>query len=151
MRALTPVALSLSIMACAARGRASVIVEDETPIVGANGATMEALGIETLGGVFTPLIPAGTSVPCSVNEVFSTAADGQTQITIALFRGTDRMAARNRALGRFQVVDIRSGPRGVPRVQVTFAIAKRTISLSARDLARKTDLQLVRLGGDGDH
>jgi molecular chaperone DnaK len=106
------------------------------------------LGIETLGGVFTPLIKPGTTVPCTLSEVFSTAADGQSQIMVTPFRGTNPMAASNHALGRFQVVGIPSAPRGTPQVEVTFTITERQILLSARDLARKTDLQIQRVTGD---
>ncbi len=116
--------------------------------MGANQTTTEALGIETLGGVFTPLIKSGTKVPCSLAEVFSTAADGQTRIMVSPFRGTNSMAASNHALGRFQIVGIPSAPRGTPQVEVTFTITERQILLSARDLMRKTDLQVQRLSGD---
>jgi molecular chaperone DnaK (HSP70) len=101
-----------------------------------------------LGGVFTPLIKPGTTVPCSLSEVFSTAADGEAQIMVTPFRGTNQMAASNHALGRFQVVGIASAPRGTPQVEVTFAITERQILLSARDLARKADLQIQRVTGD---
>jgi molecular chaperone DnaK len=147
MRALTPVALSFLLVGCAPSRRA-IIVEDSASIVGANRATTQALGIETLGGVFTPLIKQGTTVPCSVSEVFSTAADGQSQIIVSLFRGTEPLAARNHLLGRFQVVDIPNAPRGVPQVEITFAITERSISLSARDLTRRADLRIVRTSGD---
>lgn len=142
MRALTPFALLLLAGCAPSRG---VIVEDSASIVGANRATTQALGIETLGGVFTPLIKKGTTVPCSVSEVFSTAADGQSQIVVSLFRGTEPLAARNYPLGRFQVVDIPYAPRGVPQVEITFAITERSISLSARDRTRRADLAIVRI------
>ncbi len=144
MRTLTPVAVLLLLVGCAPSRRA-IVVEDGASIVGANRVTTEALGIETLGGVFTPLIKQGTPVPCSVSEVFSTAADGQSQIIVSLFRGAEPMAAKNHALGRFRVVDIPSAPRGVPQVEITFAVTERAISLAARDLTRRMDLQIVRM------
>ena len=144
MRAITPVALLFLIVGCAPSRRA-IVVEDGASIVGANRATTEALGIETLGGVFTPLIKRGTPVPCSVSEVFSTAADGQSQIIVSLFRGTEPMAAKNHPLGRFQVLNVPSAPRGVPRVEITFAITERSISLAARDLTSRLDLQIVKI------
>lgn len=147
MRVLAVTAASLLMTGCASR-TLGLVVEDDTPIVGPNGTTTEALGVETLGGIFTPLIPAGSAVPCSVSETFSTATDRQTQIFVTLFRGNDSAAARNRALGRFQVVDIPSAPRGAPRIQVTFAITKRTISLAARDLAGRRELRIVKLEGE---
>ncbi len=148
MRRTVPLALSLLIFGCDSHRRNALVVEDGTPIVGANHATTEGLGVETLGGVFTPLISAGTRVPCSVSEVFSTGADGQSQITVTLVRGNAKMAADNHALGRFQIINIPAAPRGVPRVEVTLAISERQISLAARDLARSADLQIQRVGGD---
>src|SRR5512145_554267 len=99
MRTLLPVLmLSLLLFGCRNQSRAPLVVEDATPIVQA-GRTTEAFGIETLGGVFTPLIKPGTAVPCSLSEVFSTAADGQSQIMVTPFRGTNQMAASNHPLG----------------------------------------------------
>jgi molecular chaperone DnaK len=121
-----------------------MMVEDGSPMVGGNRVTTEALGVKTLGGVFTPLIKEGTPVPCSVSEVFSTAADGQSQILVSLFRGTDPIAVKNHPLGRFQVVNIPSAPRGMPQVEITFSITGRSISLAARDLTQGTELEIVR-------
>jgi molecular chaperone DnaK (HSP70) len=148
MRTLLPI-LTLSLLAfgCQKQTRAPLVVEDATPIVGAGRATTEALGIETLGGVFTPLIKTGTAVPCSLSEIFSTAADGQAQIIVAPFRGTNQMAASNHPLGRFQIVGIPSAPRGTPQVEVTFTITERQILISARDLSRKADLEIQRVSG----
>lgn len=148
MRTLVPVALSLAIFGCELQGRKPLTIEDRTPIVGANRATTEALGVETLGGVFTPLIKAGTRVPCSVSEVFSTATDGQSQITVTVVRGTEPLAASNHPLGRFRVGNIPTAPRGVPMIEVTFGITERQVLLSARDLTRNSDLQIQRDEGD---
>jgi molecular chaperone DnaK (HSP70) len=139
--------LSVSLFGCQTKDRAPLIIEDATPIVGA-GNTTEAFGIETLGGVFTPLIKAGTPVPCSRSEVFSTAADGQSQIMLTPCRGTNQLAASNHALGRLQIVGIRAAPRGTPKIEVTFTIAERRILISARDLARKADLEIRRVSGE---
>ena len=149
MRTLLPIIIfSFLAFGCQPQSRAPLVVEDSTPIVGADRNTTEALGIETLGGVFTPLIKVGTTVPCSLSEVFSTAADGQSQIMVSPFRGTNQMAVRNHALGRFQIVGIPFAPRGIAQVEVTFRITERQISLSARDLTQKTDLQIQRVTGD---
>jgi molecular chaperone DnaK (HSP70) len=110
-----------------------LVVEEASPIVGADGLTAETLGVETLGGVFTPLIEKGAKVPCSRSETCSTATDGQSDISVALFRGREKIASRNHALGRFKIVGIPAAPRGVPTVKVTFAISGRQILLSARD------------------
>jgi molecular chaperone DnaK len=148
MRTLLPIlTLSLLVFGCQKQSRAPLVVEDATPIVAA-GLTIEALGIETLGGVFTPLIKPGTTVPCSLSEIFSTAADGQSQIMVTPFRGTNQMATSNHALGRFQIVGIPAAPRGTPQVEVTFTITERQILISARDLTRKTDLEIQRVSGD---
>src|SRR5262245_27455429 len=130
-RLLSILTLALLVFGCQKRTRAPLVVEDVTPIVRA-GQTTEALGIETLGGVFTALIRAGTAVPCSLSEVFSTAADGQSQIMVTLFRGTNQLVASNHALGRFQIIGIRAAPRGTPQVEVTFTIKERQILISAR-------------------
>jgi molecular chaperone DnaK (HSP70) len=149
MRTLLPIlTLSLLVFGCQKKSRAPLVVEDATPIVGTGRATTEALGIETLGGVFTSLIKPGTTVPCSLSEIFSTAADGQSQILVTPFRGTNQMAASNHALGRFQIVGIPTAPRGTPQVEVTFTITERQILISARDLTRKTDLEIQRASGD---
>jgi molecular chaperone DnaK (HSP70) len=145
---LSIITLLLLTIGCYPQNRSALVVEDSTPIVGAARATTEGLGIETLGGVFTPLINSGTAVPCTHSEVFSTAADGQSQIMLTLFRGTNQMVAGNHALGRFQVVGIPVAPRGTPKVEITFAITQSQILLSARDLTQKTDLQILRLSGD---
>ena len=139
--------LPLLVFGCQ-KGKAPLVVEDATPMVGTTRTTTESFGIETLGGVFTPLIKAGTKVPCSLTEIFSTAADGQTQIMVSPFRGTNQMAASNHALGRFQIVGIPSAPRGTPQVEVTFTITELQILLSARDVKQKTDFQVQRLSGD---
>jgi molecular chaperone DnaK (HSP70) len=148
MCALVPVAVSLLIFGSERQNRQAVIVEEGTPIVGANHVTRAALGIETLGGVFTPLIKPGTRVPCSHSEVFSTANDGQSQIMVNLFRGTEQMAVKNHALGRFRILNIPAAHRGIPQIEVTFSITDAKITLSARDLMRNTDLKIERVVGD---
>jgi molecular chaperone DnaK len=140
--------LSLLTFGCKPQGRKAVVVEDSTPIVGASRTTTESLGIETLGGVFTPLIKTGTTVPCADSEVFSTAADGQSQIMITLFRGTNQLTTANHSLGRFQVVGIPSAPRGVPQVEVIFSITQSQILLSARDVKGKIDVQIQKVSED---
>src|SRR5665213_2270364 len=144
---LTIITLSLLAFGCHSQSRQSLVVEDNTPIVVVNSTT-ESLGIETLGGVFTPLIKPGTAVTCSLAEIFSTATDGQSQIMVTLFRGTNQMTSSNHALGRFQVIGIPSAPRGTPKVEITFAITGQQILLSARELTSKTDLQIQKVSGE---
>ena len=102
-----------------------VLLLDVTPL---------SLGIETLGGVFTKLINRNTTIPTKKSQVFSTAADGQTQTEIKVFQGEREMAADNKILGQFTLVGIPPAPRGVPQIEVTFDIdANGIVNVSARD------------------
>merc|ERR1719390_547145 len=102
-----------------------ILLLDVTPL---------SLGIETLGGVFTRLIPRNTTIPTKKAQVFSTAADNQTQVGIKVFQGEREMAADNKLLGNFDLVGIPPAPRGVPRIEVTFDIdANGSVNVSATD------------------
>jgi len=93
-----------------------------------------SLGIETLGGVLTRLIPRNTTIPTRKSEVFSTAADGQTQVEVHVLQGEREMARDNRTLGRFHLVGLPPAPRGVPQIEVTFDIdANGIVNVSAKD------------------
>jgi molecular chaperone DnaK len=103
-----------------------VLLLDVTPL---------SLGIETLGGVMTRLIPRNTTIPTRKSQIFSTAADSQTAVSIQVLQGEREMAAQNRTLGRFDLVGIPSAPRGVPQIEVTFDIdANGIVHVSAKDL-----------------
>ena len=103
-----------------------VLLLDVTPL---------SLGIGTLGGVFTRLITRNTTIPCRKSQIFSTAADGQTAVSIHVLQGEREMAGQNRTLGRFDLVGIPPAPRGVPQVEVTFDIdANGIVHVSAKDL-----------------
>ncbi len=103
-----------------------VLLLDVTPL---------SLGIETLGGVFTRLIQRNTTIPCRKSQIFSTAADGQTAVSIHVLQGEREMATQNRTLGRFDLVGIPPAPRGVPQIEVTFDIdANGIVHVSAKDL-----------------
>jgi hypothetical protein len=129
MRTLLPMlTLLLLVFGCQKPSRAPLIIEDTTPIVG-TGRTAEDFGIETIGGIFTPLIKSGTVVPCSLSEIFSTASDGQSQIMVTPFRGTNQLVASDHTLGRFQISGIPSAPRGMPQVQITPPMNRWAISI----------------------
>lgn len=94
-----------------------------------------SLGIETLGGVFTKLIERNTTIPTRKSQIFSTAADSQTAVSIHVLQGEREMASQNRTLGRFDLVGIPPAPRGVPQIEVTFDIdANGIVHVSAKDL-----------------
>jgi molecular chaperone DnaK len=95
-----------------------------------------SLGIETLGGVMTPLIPRNTTIPTRKSEIFSTAADNQTSVEVHVLQGERPLARDNRTLGRFQLPGIPPAPRGVPQIEVTFDIdANGIVNASAKDTA----------------
>jgi len=103
-----------------------VLLLDVTPL---------SLGIETMGGVFTPLINRNTTIPTRKSQVFSTAAGGQTAVSIHVLQGERGMASQNRTLGNFDLVGIPPAPRGVPQIEVTFDIdANGIVHVSAKDL-----------------
>ncbi|MGL5720452.1 MAG: molecular chaperone DnaK [Alphaproteobacteria bacterium] len=117
-----------------------VLLLDVTPL---------SLGIETLGGVFTRLIDRNTTIPTKKSQVFSTAQDGQTAVTIRVFQGEREMAADNKALGQFDLVGIPSAPRGTPQIEVTFDIdANGIVSVSAKDKATGKEQQ-IRIQASG--
>ena len=94
-----------------------------------------SLGIETLGGVFTKLIERNTTIPTKKSQIFTTAADGQTQVEIHVLQGEREMAAYNKTLGRFILDGIPPAPRGVPKIEVTFDIdVNGIVHVSAKDL-----------------
>nr|AHK26790.1 heat shock 70 kDa protein cognate 5-like protein [Epicauta chinensis] len=112
-----------------------VLLLDVTPL---------SLGIETLGGVFTRLITRNTTIPTKKSQVFSTAADGQTQVEIKVHQGEREMAADNKLLGQFSLVGIPPAPRGVPQIEVTFDIdANGIVHVSARDKGTGKEQQIV--------
>lgn len=118
-----------------------VLLLDVTPLT---------LGLETLGAVSTPLIPRNTTIPTSKSQVFSTAADNQTQVEINVLQGERPMAADNKSLGRFILDGIPPAPRGVPQVEVTFDIdASGILSVKAKDKASGKEQSIKITGSTG--
>jgi molecular chaperone DnaK len=118
-----------------------VLLLDVTPL---------SLGIETLGGVFTRLIDRNTTVPAKKSQVFSTAEDNQSAVTIRVFQGEREMAADNKALAQFDLVGIAPAPRGMPQIEVTFDIdANGIVNVSAKDkgTGKEQRIQIQASGG----
>jgi molecular chaperone DnaK len=121
-----------------------VLLLDVTPL---------SLGIETLGGVFTRLIDRNTTIPAKKSQTFSTAADGQTAVTIKVYQGEREMAADNKVLGNFDLTGIPIAARGIPQIEVTFDIdANGIVSVQAKDKAsgKEQQIQIAANGGLSD-
>jgi molecular chaperone DnaK len=109
-----------------------------------------SLGIETLGGVFTKLIPRNTTIPTRKSETFSTASDNQTQVEVHVLQGEREMAGGNRTLGRFHLVGIPPAPRGMPQIEVTFDIdANGIVNVSAKDLGTSKEQRITITSSSG--
>ncbi|WP_300724892.1 molecular chaperone DnaK [uncultured Bacteroides sp.] len=117
-------------------GVGDIVLLDVTPL---------SMGIETMGGVMTKLIDANTTIPCKKSEIFSTAADNQTEVTIHVLQGERPMAAQNKSIGQFNLTGIAPARRGVPQIEVTFDIdANGILKVSAKDKATGKE-QAIRI------
>jgi molecular chaperone DnaK len=118
-----------------------VLLLDVTPL---------SLGIETLGGVMTTLIPRNTTIPTRKSEVFSTATDSQTSVEVHVLQGERPMAGDNRTLGRFHLTGLPPAPRGVPQIEVAFDIdANGIVSATAKDVATGKEQKITITGSSG--
>ena len=118
-----------------------VLLLDVTPL---------SLGIETLGGVMTTLIPRNTTIPTRKSEIFSTATDNQTSVEVHVLQGERPLARDNRTLGRFQLVGLPPAPRGVPQIEVAFDIdANGIVNVAAKDMATGKEQKITISGSSG--
>jgi molecular chaperone DnaK len=136
------VALGAAVQAGVLSGeKTDILLLDVTPLT---------LGIETLGGVMTPMIPRNTTIPTRKSEIFSTATDNQTSVEIHVLQGERPMAADNKTLGKFHLVGIPPAPRGVPQIEVTFDIdANGIVNVSARDLGTGREQKITITASSG--
>ncbi|MBI5874286.1 MAG: Hsp70 family protein, partial [Deltaproteobacteria bacterium] len=118
-----------------------VVLLDVTPL---------SLGVETLGGVMTKMVNRNTTIPTTKKEVYTTAADNQTQVEIHVLQGEREMARDNRTLGRFHLIGIPSAPRGMPQIEVRFDIdANGILNVSAKDLATNKEQKITITASSG--
>src|ERR1041385_3788460 len=136
------VAVGAAVQASIATGQMKdILVLDATPL---------SLGVETLGGVMTVLIPRNTTIPTEKKEVFSTASDNQPAVTINVLQGEREFAKDNRLLGRFELKDIPPAPRGVPQIEVTFKVdVNGILSVQAKDLGTGKENRITITGSGG--
>jgi len=136
------VAIGAAIQAGVLKGDVKdVLLLDVTPL---------SLGIETLGGVMTRLIERNTTIPTRKSQIFSTATDNQTAVSIHVLQGEREMASNNKTLGRFELVGIPSAPRGIPQIEVTFDIdANGIVHVSAKDLATQKEQSIQITASSG--
>ncbi len=136
------VALGAAVQAGVLSGEVKdILLLDVTPLT---------LGIETLGGVMTSMIPRNTTIPTKKSEVFSTAADGQTTVEVVVTQGERTMARENKILGRFHLEGIMPAPRGMPQIEVTFDIdANGIVNVSARDKGTGKEQKIAITGSSG--
>jgi len=136
------VALGAAIQAAILSGDIKdVLLLDVTPLT---------LGIETLGGIRTPIIQRNTTIPTKKSQVFSTASDSQPAVTINVLQGEREMASDNKSLGQFTLDGIPPAPRGIPQIEVTFDIdANGIVHVSAKDLGTKKEQKIIVTGGSG--
>jgi molecular chaperone DnaK (HSP70) len=120
------------------------VIEEYSPAI-ADGSLMEDIGIETLGGVFTPILPKGTKLPCRVSNVFSTAHDNQEFLSISLYRGKKDLVKENLPLGEFEIRGIPPAPKGIPEIKITLGARDQEIFLEVAHKFGENVLSIRRL------
>ncbi|KRD32086.1 hypothetical protein ASE35_14130 [Lysobacter sp. Root916] len=137
--------LALCLSGCLHTESASILVEPASAMLVEGKILRESVGVETLGGVFTPLLTKGCEIPCSRSETFSTAEDGQSQILVRLYRGNTRMVKTARSLGEFQITGFAPARRGEPAIAVKFEVDAGGFTLSATDIKDSSRLSITRI------
>lgn len=126
--------------------QSAVVLERNSPAIGDGGTLVEDVGIETIGGVFAPLLNRGCKVPCRDASIFSTAQDNQNRIQVSLFRGKEKLVPKNHSLGVCYIVAIQPAPRGFPQIELTVEAVEKEIRVSALDKATNKTLAIECAG-----
>ncbi|WP_175489146.1 Hsp70 family protein [Lysobacter sp. cf310] len=137
--------LALCFAGCAHTDSVSILVAPASTTLIEGKALRESVGIETLGGVFTPLLAKGCEIPCSRSQTFSTAEDGQGQISVHLYRGDSPMVKAAQSLGQFQIAGFAPARRGEPAIAVKFEVDAEGVTLSATDTSGGSRLSIARI------
>jgi molecular chaperone DnaK (HSP70) len=133
----------LLLVGCTSVSDDGISIESPSPAA-VDGHLVEAVGIETLGGVFTPLLQKGCALPCELAQVFSTADDNQREILIHLFRGKEAMVKDAHDLGSFKVSGFRPAPRGHVQVSVRFIATEEGLRIAASEVGVDSSVHIAR-------
>lgn len=138
--------VAVALFGCVRSGpEASTVVEAPSVAVGPTGELVQSVGIETMGGVFTPLLPKGCASPCSISQTFSTAEDDQLHIDVHLYRGECQLVADCHDLGSFRIVGFAARPRGEPKVGISFVAGADGIYVSAHEAGEPLSVSRLAL------
>lgn len=141
---LTACSIALLLAGCGLSAEAPTFVESGGPAVRDGRVLTESIGLETLGGVFTPLLECGCELPCRTTQNFSTAEDNQAEVTLSLYRGTSERAAENHHLGKFTITRIAPMPRGEPTLRVELVADRLGIAVRVEDPSGKSRPKIAR-------
>ncbi|MCB9876102.1 MAG: Hsp70 family protein [Planctomycetes bacterium] len=122
-----------------------IVAEAASPAIGQDGALVEAVGLETIGGVFSSMLPAGSALPCEASRLFSTGVDGQEQFAFTLYRGLGAKVQDNQLVGRFRVSGFPTGAPGVPQIEVRVSAVGRDLRIAATDTATAKACRVERV------